>query len=79
MKEPPATYLLSKYHLQQAIRLIQDQGLQVLQAYRLRVPQVVNEPPLQPLAPRMDPAATSHMISTAFGRCLFSASLSKLS
>lgn len=66
MKGAPAAYLLSKAHLQQAVGLIQDQSLQVLQAHRLRVPQVVDEAPLQPVAAHMEPA-TSHMVLTTSG------------
>ena len=66
MKGAPAAHLLSKAHLQQAVSFIQHQSLQVLQAHRLGVPQVVNEAPLQPVAAPYWPAASSHMVLTAF-------------
>ena len=65
MEGAPAAYLLSKSHLQQAVGLIQHQGLQVLQAHRLGVSQVVNEAPLQPVAAPYWTAASSHMVLTA--------------
>ena len=43
--------LLGKAHLQQAVGLVQHERLQVLQAHRLRVAQVIDQAPLRPSAP----------------------------
>ncbi len=45
-----SVYLILKTHLKQPVRLVKDERLQVLEAHRVRVAQVVDDPPLQTVA-----------------------------